>query len=241
MESMPSEGEMRATHSSIRRFTNVLLNEGPLAGLELALRRVALAVFGGHRVHYALIRMTDLLYDRIHGVDTGGLIDLPEMKGAGRIYISTAPRTWKLILRHLPIEPSRFTYIDLGCGKGRTLLLGAKWGFKRIIGVDIAPQLLEVARQNASRKGVSAELVCADVREFEFPTEPSVVFMYNPFYGDGMQRVAENLRDSLRRNPREVYVVYFSPKFGSVWKSLGFSVLRENAGLYPCYGIYRTS
>jgi tRNA1(Val) A37 N6-methylase TrmN6 len=144
------------------------------------------------------------------------------------------------MMNHIPISPTEFTYIDFGCGKGRTLLLAADAGFRRMIGVDIAQDLLDVARRNfESRKGnKEVELICRDVREFEFPDEPFVLFMYNPFYADVMQVVAERLKESVLRNPRPFYVAYYSMACEEVWRDLKFRTLRRNDTTYPYYAIF---
>ncbi len=37
----------------------------------------------------------------------------------------------------LPIEFNQFTFIDLGSGKGRTLLMASDFPFRKILGVEI--------------------------------------------------------------------------------------------------------
>lgn len=194
----------------------------------------------GHpRSNLLFFKMTDILFDAFQRVDTGGVIHLPEMKGNGREYVATPPRAWKLLIGHLAVDPSRFTYVDLGCGKGRTLLLAAKKGFRRVMGVDISPSLLETARRNMTLVGVEGELICSDVRIVEFPRDPLVVFMYNPFSEDVMRQVAGNLGESLNRHPREAYVLYYSAAFADAWKEPGFEILQSSHATYPDYAIYR--
>jgi SAM-dependent methyltransferase len=227
-------------------LNTVLHRDGPLAAMECIVRHLGARLFGisrvGHpRINLLLYRVTDLVFDSLHHVDTGGFIDLPEMDGNGRNYVASPPRAWKLLMRHLAIDPSRFTYLDLGCGKGRTLLLASKMGFRRVIGLDISQQLLDVAFANAGRSGVKFELVCTDVRSFEFPQDPLVIFMYNPFFEEVMRKVAENLIHSLRQCPREVYVVYYSAALSEVWNFPEFHLLRSSSAVYPNYTIYGTS
>lgn len=45
--------------------------------------------------------------------------------------------------------------IDVGCGSGILSIIAAKLGADRVIGVDTAPDVVEVASRNASRQGVS--------------------------------------------------------------------------------------
>lgn len=217
--------------------------EGIIPSFELVTRTIGTILFGishrGHpRINIALNRMTDVFYDFSNGVDTGGMIDLPEMDGCGRNYVGTPPRAWKLVFRHLNIDYSNYTYIDFGCGKGRTMILAAQNGFKRVIGVDISPQLLKIAKHNFELKHIENELLCSDVRDYVFPDGNLVLFMYNPFFPDVMLQVAENIKKSLINNPRDIYIVYYSAACKDIWKSLGFTAFKETYYAYPNYVIF---
>lgn len=222
---------------------SVLVNEGAMPLAECLVRRFGQMALGmsdmGHpRTNLLLFRLADIAFDLSHGTNTGGVIDLPEMEGNGRNYVATPPRAWKLLMRRLPIDPARFAYLDLGCGKGRTLLLASKAGFRRVIGVDVCSDLLKLARENLERVHVSGELICEDVRKLEFPAGPLVIFMYNPFYEDVMREVALRLEDSVRKDPREIFVVYYSAAFPQAWASSGFTPIRSCSAVYPNYVIY---
>lgn len=224
-------------------FRTAFVNEGFFPGTECLFRELGGRLFGmspvGHpRANLVLYGITDLVYDRLHGVDTRGVIELPEMENRGRSYVGTPPRAWKLMMRHIAIDPARFTYLDLGCGKGRTLLLAAQGGFRRILGLDISSQLLQIAEHNLRSASVEGELICRDVTEYEFPPEPLVVFMYNPFYAEVMEKVAVNLRRSLNQTPRECYIMYYSAAFDHIWRDAGFRVMRRSDATYPNYVIY---
>ena len=55
------------------------------------------------------------------------------------------------LLRRLPIDsPADYAFIDLGCGKGRTLFVAAEAGFAPVIGVELDPRLAGIARANVS-------------------------------------------------------------------------------------------
>jgi hypothetical protein len=111
-----------------------------------------------------------------------------------------------------------FTFIDLGSGKGRVLLMAAAYGFKRIIGVEFMPEWHRVAEENIrkytascfteNRPAAAIENLCMDARDFEFPTGPLVVYMFNPFPEPVLAAVLERLRHSLLADPRPVFVVY---------------------------------
>src|SRR6202035_5240901 len=80
-----------------------------------------------------------------------------------------------------------FTFIDLGSGKGRTLLMASDYPFRRIVGVELLPALSRAAHenlgkyQNTSQRCFAIELICEDAAEFAFPVESIVLFLFNPF------------------------------------------------------------
>jgi SAM-dependent methyltransferase len=64
-------------------------------------------------------------------------------------YIPTTPRTGRHILRNLPVtDVSSYTFIDIGSGKGRMLLLAAEFPFRRVIGIEFASDSHALAQQN---------------------------------------------------------------------------------------------
>jgi SAM-dependent methyltransferase len=110
-----------------------------------------------------------------------------------------------------------YTFIDLGSGKGRTLLMASDYPFRRIIGVELLPSLHAIAQENLrkykseSQKCFALEAICADATTYSFPDEPLVIFLFNPFPESGMRRVVANLGESLLKHPRPVYVLYHNP------------------------------
>jgi len=143
------------------------------------------------------------------------------------------------MLAHLPIQPSQFTFVDMGCGKGRALMLAAEMSFRRLIGVDLSPELLRIARLNTNG---AAELICTDCTNFVFPSEATVVFMFNPFWEDVMAQVVSNLERSLASHPRDVYVTYYRPAIRRLFdRSSSFRLLKESDVLHPWYDIYQST
>jgi predicted RNA methylase len=112
-----------------------------------------------------------------------------------------------------------FTFIDLGCGKGRVLLMASDYSFQRIIGVEFIPELHRAAQKNIA--GYSSdrqrcrriEAVCVDARDLQFPPGPLVVYLFNPFSEATFARVLEYLRESDEKMPRPVYIAYRFTEF----------------------------
>jgi hypothetical protein len=168
-------------------------------------------------------------FDAEFGTDTSGLIaaeDLVDSRRKRNIYntgfYATAPSLFHQALGRLEIDFERFTFVDLGAGKGRVLLLASDYPFQQVLGVEFIPELTAIATRNISvyqppaRRCQDVQCILSDVRDFVFPPVPLVIFMWHPFVGPVFERVMANLEDSLRRDPREVHVVYLKPEFGHV-------------------------
>ncbi len=134
---------------------------------------------------------------------------------AGRGYQPTDPAIFREMMQHVSADLSRFTFIDLGSGKGRALLLARDYPFRRIFGVELLPELHEVARQNVARlpEGEQArfELVCTDARQFNFPNDPTFLYLFDPLPAEILVEVVGRLEESLRAASREVIVGYQNP------------------------------
>jgi SAM-dependent methyltransferase len=115
------------------------------------------------------------------------------------------------------LDYSDFTFLDLGSGKGRTLLMASDYPFRRILGVELLPSLHHIAQENLrqcnndSQQCLSIASLCADATTFPLPDEPLVIYLFNPFGESGLRRVVSNLEQSLRRNPRPVFLLYYNP------------------------------
>ncbi|HTC47245.1 MAG TPA: class I SAM-dependent methyltransferase [Candidatus Aquilonibacter sp.] len=159
-------------------------------------------------------------WDLVHGVQTCGEIPLTsldfksENKNPGLEYQSHHPTILHQMLSALNIEHERYAFIDFGCGKGRVLLVAAGFPFRKIVGVEFAPQLAEDARRNLKNYRVKRmrckdlSVLTMDATEYELPSEPGVLFFYSPFTGAVMEKVVANIEDSLRRSPRELFVLF---------------------------------
>ncbi|MGA7383770.1 MAG: methyltransferase domain-containing protein, partial [Methylocella sp.] len=99
-------------------------------------------------------------FDRKYGTDTGRIEPLwrlgirsANLPFATR-YETTGEEVIEPAIRYLGVKYSEFIFIDLGCGKGLPLLIAARLGFAKIIGVEFSPKLAAVARSNAEIMGI---------------------------------------------------------------------------------------
>ncbi len=127
----------------------------------------------------------------------------------------------------LPIDFREFTFIDIGSGKGRTLLMASDYPFRKIVGVELIFDLHRIAetniaayrprslqtdpKQDSSSPGAPVESICVDARDFVFPETPLVVYLFNPLPEARLRRVRQNLEHSWKLAPRPMWVVYHHP------------------------------
>lgn len=129
-------------------------------------------------------------------------------------YQPTPPEILDDMLVDLDIPYERYTFVDLGAGKGRVLCLATDWPFKRVIGVELSKSLVRQAEENLAT--YRAEVKQGDAATFTFPNEPLVVFLYNPFGAPVVRAVLDNLERSLEASPRDVRLLYFEPVHDAV-------------------------
>jgi hypothetical protein len=166
-------------------------------------------------------RYGDVDYDWDHRVDTTsatvswrdrllGVLNSP--------YQPTEEGLFREMLASFNIDFRDFTFIDIGSGKGRILLMASSYPFRRILGIELLAGLHEVAKQNItaykddSQVCSALESICLDAREFIFPVEPLLLYLFNPLPARGLVHVLDNLEESLRINPRRIYMLYHNPE-----------------------------
>jgi hypothetical protein len=156
-------------------------------------------------------------------------------------YQPTDPALFREMIDALGIDLSGLTFIDLGSGKGRTLLMASEYPFRRVVGVELLPELHRIAEQNiegfpAQRKlAGSIEAICDDATAYNFPLEPTVLYLFNPLPEAGLMQVIHNLELSLGGSPRQVWIIYHNPLLEHL---LNESPELSKIGGTPQYAIY---
>src|SRR5258708_3764329 len=97
-------------------------------------------------------RYGDLDYDLEHSVDTTranvNLRTQLMATLAGHPYFATEPWLFEQIMQILPADLHEFTFVDLGSGKGRALLMASDYPLRRIVGVEFLSDLHHTAKKN---------------------------------------------------------------------------------------------
>jgi SAM-dependent methyltransferase len=126
-------------------------------------------------------------------------------------YVATDYEMFRTAIGSVQIGPDD-VFVDLGSGKGRAVLLAAEHPFRRVMGVEISPLLHAIARRNVERarglKCRTIELVQADATKWAIPDDATVLFFFNPFDGEVLAKVCDNIQQSLARAPRRITIIY---------------------------------
>jgi len=151
-------------------------------------------------------------FDKINNVDTVGEVPLLKLTidsqnaNYGIGYRPSPADVLEKAIREIPIRYDDYTFVDLGAGKGRPLLIALRFPFKKVIGVEFAEELVRTARQNLIAWHDRAEVVHCDATLYEYPVGNLVIYMYNPFERPILATVMTRLAEAAKS--RTIYLVY---------------------------------
>ncbi|HET9056229.1 MAG TPA: class I SAM-dependent methyltransferase [Chitinophagaceae bacterium] len=131
------------------------------------------------------------------------------------------------LFNKLTITPGNNCIVDIGCGKGRVLIVAAYYGFKKITGVEFSKTFCARANQIIQSKksvfpDVTFGIVNQDAATYIIPDETTTIFLYNPFDEEVMKKVILNIEESLNRKPRSLIVIYVNPQAKHLFLQSGF-------------------
>jgi hypothetical protein len=125
-----------------------------------------------------------------------------------------------------------YTFVDFGAGMGRGMLLAAEYNFRQVIGVELNPILVKIARRNMTlwRKSGRARspmrIRCEDAVEFPFPKGPCVAFLFNPFGAPVLRKLLRNVESSFAGREGHFDLIYANYEHEAVLEQqAGFSRL----------------
>jgi SAM-dependent methyltransferase len=176
-------------------------------------------------------------FDRAHGVDTDGLIYAdPAAQGhasdrhnAG--YYATAPslfhgamELWRGTLDGTGVAVEDYTLVDIGCGKGRVLMLASEYAFREIVGVELDPGLVRVARKNLRRWTIRTrarvrggiQIVEGDALAVPLPDGPVALFYFNSFEREMTRMWLARLGEIASARTAPLDLIYIHPEFDAL-------------------------
>jgi hypothetical protein len=164
-------------------------------------------------------------FDLEFGVRTSGLVAGRHLTTGHRhdrhatAYYAVAPSVFRGMMvrwrRCRPLAPiDEFTFIDLGAGMGRAMLLAAELPFRAVLGVELNPTLAHIGSRNlalwraAGRGRAPMRMLCRDAADFLLPPGPCVAFLFNPFNGPVLRRVLCNWAAALAGRTGKLDILY---------------------------------
>jgi hypothetical protein len=170
------------------------------------------------------------LFDRRMGVQTRGALhndaSLSSLSvgGDSKHYEPAHLLLWRRLHAAIPVDRGASSFVDLGAGRGRAVILAAEMGFCRVVGVELDEHLARSADSNVrlwrARRGgrapaeQSVSIVHGDAATYRLPDGPVVLWLYNPF---GPVTLRHVLQGVCERTGDETYVAYFNPVHKAVF------------------------
>ncbi len=180
-------------------------------------------------------------FDALRGTDTGGLIrgrELHTGHASDRhvtAYYGVAPSILHTLLGIWQLQTApvfsldRYTFLDVGAGKGRAMLVAAEAPFREVAGVELNPSLAQIAEENfrraqsaqARENGApellsSLRLAVGDVLEAPLPEGPVLMHLFHPFESPLLRRLLGRIGTSFGDRPRQMDLLYVNAEHTAV-------------------------
>lgn len=182
-------------------------------------------------------------FDERYGVETGGLIAGSELHSGhahdefNTAYYAMAPSRFKRVMEYWIADESHpaleeYSFVDLGCGKGRAVMMASAFEFREVVGVELHAALAQAAEANvavwsaAGRAVCPVRIVCSDATEFVFPPGACLLYLFHPFTAPVLERLIDRIEGQFRKRPGLLDLIYFNPEAGELLERHGgFEVL----------------
>jgi SAM-dependent methyltransferase len=132
---------------------------------------------------------------------------------------------WRRSPQVAPLD--QYTFIDLGAGMGRAVMVASEYRFRRVIGVELNPTLASMARRNlavwkkAGRSKAPMSIRCVDAADFVFPQGPCLAFLFNPFAAPVLRKVLVSAAKAFASRAGQFDLLYINHEHEDVLKRQG--------------------
>lgn len=174
----------------------------------------------GSNLKSRLLHPVDEYWDRRLRVSTFGYFPAMGRPDEADFRVHHTPMPYSVcfrILRHVGLRPDDVV-VDLGCGLGRAVFVGSSLEARRSIGVDIVPQLVSQAQENAKRarpEGRDIKFHCMSAEDYVM-TDATILVMFDPFGAGTIAAVVRSLEREMSNRPRDLRVAYVNPVHADV-------------------------
>lgn len=199
----------------------------------------------------AVLRL-NIAFDLKNKTDTWFPVGLHCLKVVGKnkkygvTYQGVDSFVFKSVFQKLNRDFTNSTFVDLGCGKGKALILASDF-FQKLIGVDFSEEMCNICRKNIDKfskrtgKTLEVEIINQDAAQYIIPENADVFFMYNSFHEPVISTVIDNIEKSLKINNREIFIIYVNALYDNIFEKRDYQLLlslSEEASRYKVYDDY---
>jgi SAM-dependent methyltransferase len=173
-------------------------------------------------------------FDVQNGVETSGLVHGRDLKTGhlhdrhSTAYYGIAPSVLRTLIERwragsLAAPPEDYSFLDLGAGMGRAMLVAAEMPFREVVGVELHPELAAVAEENiqkwnaAHRARCPMRIVCQDAAAFRFPANPCVAFLFNPFREPMLRALLRHVEREFLKRPGQLDLIYANDEHADIF------------------------
>jgi len=133
----------------------------------------------------------------------------------GHLYQPSSSVIFEKAMNTLPFNFQDKVFLDIGSGKGRALILAAEAGFRKVIGVEYAAELNDLAHTNIERvrnrfPNTEFELQEGDALQYDIPEEVDVIYLFNPFDETATRELLKKVKPAFQRR-KPLFLIYVHP------------------------------
>lgn len=178
-------------------------------------------------------------FDQMYGTDTSGLVPASDLVTGHEndehvtAYYGVAPSILRTLVDHWrrtdpPQHITDYTFLDVGAGKGRAIMLASELPFRSVIGVELNAEMARIAEANVAlwRKAHKADptagafapirVVHEDALSLELPSTPTLVFLFHPFEAPVLKAFLKRIEDAFATRPGTVDLLYVNAEYGDL-------------------------
>jgi len=202
----------------IKTLFYVLLSYAAVRRCVESLPYVGKKVPPGQRTH---------VFDREYGIDTSGalpqrlIVSDKTLQTQISPYFGSQPRAVRAALQSLGVV-DEYTFVDLGCGKGRVMVIASEFPFRGIVGIELSKRLAKTARSNTANIGrrfpsrPRFAVIEGNAATVQLPEGNLVIFIYHSFGALLLAPLIKRLETTLTLGTTHIFFVYYNPVHGDI-------------------------
>ena len=171
--------------------------------------------------------LENYLFDLINNVETRKRV-INDYSDEIFDYMPSYKTTVAAPLRYLDqsdFDLTEFSFVDIGCGKGKALIIANKFKFKEVIGYEINRQVYDVLCKNINKLNIRNSQLINDSINADKIRNKSIIYFYNPFSENMTYDFFKKI--SLDKNLKQLIIIYVNPQYTKVLNQYKWNIVYE--------------